>query len=91
MPKEAGYENQTAVAADVMPRPREHMQQPVFDSPEHKARYTEALRTTPRRPDEDVCDWLDRVTVAAAGATARQARLPCLDSDGPRREPGEEG
>ncbi len=83
MPRaQAGYENQTAATGEA-PRRREHIQQPVFDSPEHKARYTEALRVTPRYAGEDVCAWLDRVTAAVAGAPV-QARLPY-------REPGEEG
>jgi len=81
-----GYENQTQRPAvewkPVM------VPDPAYDSPQDKARHEEAVRSTPRRPGEDVCGWMDRVT--AEVRALELGRLPYRDSPF-EREPGQEG
>ena len=54
---------------------------PVFSSPAEKRRIEQAMVDHPRRPGEEIVDWIERVN-AAAGVTA------LAETGLPYREPG---
>lgn len=48
--------------------------QPVFDGPEEKRRYEDALASCQRAPGEDIVRWIERVIAAA-----QQPREPGME------------
>ncbi len=70
---EPGYADQSAPAKPklepvICPRP-------VFDSVGEKLAYDYAVESIPRRPGEELLDWIKRVSGAARDDTARQLEL----------------
>ena len=60
---------------------------PVFDGPEEKRRYEDALARNPRQPGDDVVAWIERVGADAQGqAPLSMGRLPYRDPDDPDAE-----
>ena len=55
---------------------------PVFDGPEEKRRYEDALARNPRVPGDDPVEWVERVCAEAKGERRPgiQYRLPYKDA-----------
>jgi len=92
----SGYENLSdrrqmhLVKPDEKPEPKKQWERvivpaPLFDSAQQKLETEAVLRDSPRRPGEDINDWMQRTCVEAG-----LLRLGQTDLD-PTREPGEEG